>query len=124
MPDYAAGPPAEPQRNWKFRPKPLLAAITTALTQLQEMRESEGLRDSDLLAAFVKHQVLHLQSRPHLISSMSGRRDPCQMSTKPLPTVEVVRLVKYFSDCKLDEESWQFRKEPYSRANSPPPVSF
>ena len=46
------------------------------------------------------------------------------MSTKVLPTEEVVRLVSYFSDCKLDEESWQFGKELYSHANLPPPVSL
>ena len=69
------------------------------------MMESEGLRASDLLAAFVEHRVLPLQARPHLIGSMSGPRDPCRMSTKALAIVEVVRLVNYFSDCKLVEGS-------------------
>ena len=55
---------------------------------------------------------------------MSGRRDPCRMSTKELPMVEVVRHVNLFSDSKLSEADWRFGKQSYSRANPPPPVSI
>ena len=55
----------------------------------------EGLKASDLLTAFVERQVLPLQARPHLISDMSGCRDPCRMSTRVLPDTEMVRLVNF-----------------------------
>ena len=32
-------------------------------------------------------------------------------------------MVNYLANCKLKEE-WQFGKEPYSRADPPPMVSF
>ena len=88
------------------------------------MTKSEGLRASDLLAAFVERRVLPLQARPHIISNMSRRWDPCRMCTKVLPDMEVVRLVNFFSDCKLSEMDWWFGKEPYIRANPPPAVSL
>ena len=86
--------------------------------------ESEGLKGSDSLAAYVARRVLPLQARPHIISSMSGHQDPCRMCSKELPDVEVVRLVNYFSNCKLSEKEWRFGKPPYSRAHSPPAVSL
>ena len=63
----------------------------------------EGLKASDLLATFAERRVLPLQARPHTISNMSGRRDPCRMSTKDLSTIEVVRHVNYFSNSKLSK---------------------
>nr|XP_040258379.1 cilia- and flagella-associated protein 91-like [Aegilops tauschii subsp. strangulata] len=87
------------------------------------MIESEGLKASDLLAAFVERRVLPLQAWPLIISNMSGHRDPCRMSTKVLPDIEVVRMVNFFLDCRLLETEWRFGKPPYSRAN-PPPACF
>lgn len=123
LPAYAPGSPAEPRTEWKYRARPLSAVCSAALVRLQEMLEMEGLKPSGLLAAFVKRQVLPLQARPHLISNMSGGRDPSRMSTKTMPDVEVVRLVNFISNSKLVEGGWQFGKEPYGRANPPPPVS-
>jgi hypothetical protein len=91
LPAYVAGPPAEPRANWRFKPSSLSAASSTALARLHEMTESEGLKASDLLAAFMTRRVLPLQARPHIISCMSGHRDPCRMCTRELPDVEVVR---------------------------------
>ena len=54
---------------------------------------------------------------------MSGRFDPCRLSTKEMPHAEVSYMVNYISNCKLTEE-WQYGKEPYSRANPLPTVSF
>nr|XP_020179584.1 translation initiation factor IF-2-like [Aegilops tauschii subsp. strangulata] len=66
------------------------------------MTESEGLKGSDLLTAFVVRRVLPLQGQPHLISRMSGHRDSCQMSTKEMPSTEVARLVNYISNFRHD----------------------
>ena len=123
LPAYSAGPPVEPRTNWQFRPKNLSAASSTALARLQVMTESEGLKASDLLTAFVARRVLPLQARPHIISRMSGHQDPCRMCTKEMPDMEVVRLVNYFSNCKLSEKEWRFGKPPYSRAHPPPAVT-
>ena len=54
---------------------------------------------------------------------MSGHRDPCRLSTKEMPAAEVANLVNEISGFKL-EESWQFGKPPYSRADPPPTVSL
>jgi hypothetical protein len=88
------------------------------------MTESEGLKGSDLLAAFAMRRVLPLQAQHHIISCMSGHRDPCRMCTWELPDVEVARLVNYISNCKLSEMDWRFGKRPYDRAHPPPAVSL
>ena len=54
---------------------------------------------------------------------MSGQLDPSRMCTKEMPHSEVALMVNYLANCKLTDE-WQFGKEPYSRANPPPIVSF
>ena len=82
-----------------------------------------GLSGADLVAAFMERRVLPLQGRPHMICQMSGRFDPCRLSTKEMPHAEVLYMVNYISNCKLTEE-WQYGKVPYSRANPPPVVSF
>ena len=45
------------------------------------------------------------------------------MCTKEMPHAEVALMVNYLANCKLADE-WRFGKEPYSRANPPPMVSF
>ena len=87
------------------------------------MIQSEGLSGADLVAAFVERRVIPLQGRPHMICQMSGRFDPCRLSTKEMPHAEVSYMVNYISNCKLSEE-WQYGKEPYSRANPPQVVSL
>ena len=87
------------------------------------MIQSESLTGADLVAAFMEHRVLPLQGRTHMICQMSGRFDPCRLSTREMPHAEVSYMVNYISNCKLTEE-WQYGKEPYSRANPPPTVSF
>ena len=122
LPAYEAGPPAEPQANWGYKPKPVSAGGATAINRLRMLTKTEGFRASDLLVAFVMRRVLPLQGRPHLISRMSGHRDPCRLSTKEMSAAEVANLVNEISDLKL-EGSWQFGKQPYSRADPPPAVS-
>ena len=87
------------------------------------MMEVEGLRPTDLVAAFIQRRVLTQQFRPHLIRDMGGRRDPSRKSTKEMPIDEVAHHVNYISSSQLDVGSWSFGKEPYSRANPPPEVS-
>ena len=87
------------------------------------MIQLEGLTGADLVAAFVERRVLPLQGRPHMICQMSGRFDPCRLSTREMPHVEVSYMVNYISNCKLAED-WRYGKGSYSRANPPPAVSF
>ena len=94
-----------------------------AIDRLRVPTEAEGLKASDLLVAFVARRVLLLQGRPHLISRMSGHRDPCWLSTKEMPAAEVANLVNEISGLRL-EGSWSFGKRPYSRADPPPAVSL
>ena len=86
------------------------------------MTNLEGLQASDLLTAFVVRQVLPLQGWPHMISQMSGQRDPCRLSTREMPAAEVARMVNEITNLKLSESDWQFGKRPYSRAHPPPAV--
>ena len=123
LPAYEAGPPAEPRASWGYKPKPVSADGAAAIQRLRELTNTEGLKASDLLVAFVVRWVLPLQGRPHLISWMSGHRDPCRLSTKEMPAAEVANLVNEISGLKL-EGSWSFGKRPYSRADPPPAVSF
>ena len=53
---------------------------------------------------------------------MSGHRDPSRLCSKDMPHAEVADMVNYISNCNL-AVTWQFGKEPYSRANPPPAVS-
>ena len=97
-----AGPPAEPRTIWGFKPKPLLPDASAAIARLKVMMESEGLKAPDLLLAFVVRRVLLLQGRPHIISQMSGHRDPCRICTKEMPTAEVAYLVNEIDNLKLE----------------------
>jgi hypothetical protein len=99
------------------------AAITGILSRLQELVTIGGLKATDLLAAFIHRRVCPLQIRPHRICDMIGRRDPCRLSTKRLPSKEVVRHVNDISKSKLDEDGWEFGMPPYCRRQPPPPVS-
>ena len=82
LPDYIAGPPAGRQPSWSYRARSLSQAGNAAVSRLRVMIQSEGLTGADLVAAFVERRVLPLQGRPHMICQMSGRFDPCRLSTR------------------------------------------
>jgi hypothetical protein len=124
LPAYVAGPSAGERDNWGQRPRPVPAVITNILSRLQELVNVGGLKASDLLAAFIHRRICPLQTRPHRICDMTGRRDPCRLLMKRLPTKEVVRHVNDISNSKLDEESWEFGMPPYSRIRPSPEVSL
>nr|XP_045089508.1 uncharacterized protein LOC109746334 [Aegilops tauschii subsp. strangulata] len=84
------------------------------------MTDLEGLQASNLLTAFVVHRVLPLQGRPHMISQISGHRDPCSLSTREMLAMEVACMVNEIANLKLSKSDWQFGKRPYSRAHLPP----
>ena len=123
LPAYVAGPPAGRQPSWSYRARSLSQAGNAAVARLRVMIQSEGLTGADLVAAFVERRVLPLQGRPHMICQMSGRFDPCRLSTREMPHAEVSYMVNYISNCKLAED-WRYGKGPYSRANPLPAVSF
>ena len=122
LPPYVAGPPAGRQPSWSYRARSLSQVGNAAVSRLRVMIQSEGLTGADLVAAFMERRVLPLQGRPHMICQMSGRFDPCRLSTREMPHAEVSYMVNYISNCKLAED-WRYGKEPYSRANPPPAVS-
>ena len=53
LPAYVAGPPAEPRASWGYKPKPVSVDGAAAIHRLRELTETEGLKASDLLVAFV-----------------------------------------------------------------------
>ena len=123
LPAYVAGPPAGRQPSWSYRARSLSQAGNAAVSRLRVMIQSEGLTGADLVAAFMERRVLPLQSRPHMICQMSGRFDPCRLSTREMPHAEVSYMVNYISNYKLAED-WRYGKAPYSLANPPPVVGF
>jgi hypothetical protein len=53
---------------------------------------------------------------------MSGRRDPCRLSTVELTTDQVAKRVNAITTFKLVPGTWSLGKEPYSRLNPAPLV--
>ena len=79
MPPFAITPST--RQNWDAKtpkPHPEVALIRAHLDILRENR----LLGRDLLATMVVCRILPLQRRPHLVCQMSGRLDPCRLSTK------------------------------------------
>ncbi|KAE8812376.1 hypothetical protein D1007_10741 [Hordeum vulgare] len=121
MPPFAIAPPT--RRNWDAktpRPHPEVALICAHLDILGK----SGLLGRDLLATMVVRRILPLQRRPHLVCEMSGRLDPCQLSTKRFTPGAVARRVNLISTARMDEGGeWTWGMSPFNRAH-PPPMMF
>ncbi|KAE8772322.1 hypothetical protein D1007_55706 [Hordeum vulgare] len=121
MPPFAIAPPT--RRNWDAktpRPHPEVALICAHLDILGK----SGLLGRDLLATMVVRRILPLQRRPHLVCQMSGRLDPCRLSTKRFTPGTVARRVNLISTARMDEggeRTWGM--SPFNRAH-PPPMMF
>ncbi|KAE8772900.1 hypothetical protein D1007_55038 [Hordeum vulgare] len=121
MPPFAIAPPA--RQNWDAKtpkPHPEVALIRAHLDILRE----SGLLSRDLLATMVVRRILPLQRRPHLVCQMSGRLDPCRLSTKRFTPGAVARRVNLISTARMDEGGdWTWGMSPLNRAH-PPPMMF
>ncbi|KAE8778890.1 hypothetical protein D1007_48216 [Hordeum vulgare] len=74
-----------------------------------EILEKEGLLGRDLLTTMVTRRILPLQRRPHLVYQMSGRHDPCRLSTKRLTPSAVARRVNLISTAHMDNRgNWSW----------------
>lgn len=122
LPPFADAPPAA-KLNWGHNPRAPSAEIVGVCRRVTEMTDREGLTAVDLIVAFIGRRVLPLQRRPHRICDMSGRRDPCRLSTKELTLAEIAQHINDVSAAGLKVEEWQFGKEPHSRAAPAPAVS-
>ncbi|KAE8772807.1 hypothetical protein D1007_55135 [Hordeum vulgare] len=102
--------------NWAVRtPKPIPegALICAHLRIL----EKSGLLGRDLLTTMVTCRILPLQRRPHLVCQMSGRHDPCRMSTKRLTPSAVARRVNLISTARMDDNGdWSWGITPFNRS--------
>ena len=120
MPPFAIAPPT--RRNWDAktpRPHPEVALICAHL----DILEKSGLLGRDLLATMVVRRILPLQRRPHLVCQMSGRLDPCRLSTKRFTPGAVARRVNLISIARMDDRGeWTWGMSPFSRAHPPPVV--
>ncbi|KAE8804493.1 hypothetical protein D1007_19531 [Hordeum vulgare] len=121
MPPFAIAPPT--RRNWDAktpRTHPKVALICADL----DILEKSGLLDRDLLATMVVHRILPPQRRPHLVCQMSGRLDPCRLSTKRFTPGAVARRVNLISTARMDEGGeWTWGMSHFNRAH-PPPMLF
>ncbi|KAI5022148.1 hypothetical protein ZWY2020_058878 [Hordeum vulgare] len=118
MPPFAIAPPT--QRNWDAKnPRPHLE-VALICAHLDILGKS-GLLGRDLLATMVVRRILPLQRRPHLVYHMSGRLDPCRLSTKRFTPGAVARRVNLISTARMDEGGeWTWGMVPFNRAHSPP----
>ncbi|KAE8786310.1 hypothetical protein D1007_39918 [Hordeum vulgare] len=118
MPSFAIAPPT--RRNWDAktpRPHPEVALICAHL----DILEKSGLLGRDLLATMVVRRILPLHRRPHLVCQMSGRLDPCRLSTKRFTLGAVARRVNLISTARMDEGGeWTWGMSPFNRAHPPP----
>ncbi|KAI5000686.1 hypothetical protein ZWY2020_010645 [Hordeum vulgare] len=79
MPPFDIAPPT--RLNWDVKtPKPI-SEVALIYAHL-DILEKGGLLGRDLLTTMVARRILPLQRRPHLVCQMSGRHDPCRLSTK------------------------------------------
>ena len=122
MPPFAIAPPT--RQNWDAKtpkPHPEVALIRAHLDILRE----SGLLGRDLLATMVVRRILPLQRRPHLVCQMSGRHDPCRLSTKRFTPGTIARRVNLISTARMDEGGeWTWGMSPFNRAHPPPMVAL
>ncbi|KAI5005640.1 hypothetical protein ZWY2020_032883 [Hordeum vulgare] len=121
MPPFDIAPPTRRNSDAKI-PKtiPEVALICAHLDVL----EKSGLLGRDILTTMVARRILPLQRRPHLVCQMSGRHDPCRLSTKRFTPDTVARRVNLISIARMDESkecTWGMSS--FNRAH-PPPMLF
>jgi hypothetical protein len=92
--------------------------VVDVIRQLKD----EGMSADDLLATFISCRVCPLQCRPHKMCFMSGRHDPCRITTFELSKPEVYRRVKAISKTDLAED-WEWGRSPHDREDPAPDVS-
>ncbi|KAE8783369.1 hypothetical protein D1007_43136 [Hordeum vulgare] len=118
MPSFDIAPPT--RLNWDAKtPKPIfeVALICAHLNIL----EKGGLLGRDLLTTMVACRIPPLQRRPHLVCQMSGRHDPCRLSTKRFTPGAVARRVNLISTARMDESGeWTWGMSPFNRTRLPP----
>lgn len=109
--------------NRGYQPKNPSQEILNVCSQIKEMTAREGLSRTDLIRAFTVRQVLPLQRRVHRMCEISGRHDPCRMTTRELNPDQITERVNKISKAGLVGSTWRFGKAPYDRQNSAPAVS-
>ncbi|KAE8796460.1 hypothetical protein D1007_28593 [Hordeum vulgare] len=118
MPPFDIAPPT--RLNWDAKtPKPIseVALICAHL----DILEKGGLLGRDLRTTMVARRILPLQRRPHLVCQMSGRHDPCRLSTKRFTPGVVARRVNLISTARMDESGeWTWGMSPFNRTRLPP----
>ncbi|KAE8794601.1 hypothetical protein D1007_30640 [Hordeum vulgare] len=122
MPPFTIEPPMAKKNSQAKFPKsvPKVAPIGAYLVSLK----NRGLVVRDLLTTMMTRRILPVQRRPHLICQMSGRHDPCWLSTKNFHPGVVAKNVNQISSANMDEGGdWGWGLVPYG-SNHPPPMLF
>ncbi|KAE8821623.1 hypothetical protein D1007_00405 [Hordeum vulgare] len=84
-------------------------------------RRRTGKQSRDLLTTMITRRILPLQRQTHLIFQMSGRHDPCWLSTKNFHPRAVAKIVNQISSANIDEGGdWAWGLVPYDRNYLPP----
>jgi hypothetical protein len=121
LPKFIIGPPTQ-RTNWLYDPKDFNTEVVQVVEAIKELKD-EGMTADDLLATFISRRVCPLQRRPHKMCFMSGRHDPCQITTFELSKMEVYRRVKAISKTDLPDGEWEWGRSPHDREDRAPDVS-
>ncbi|KAE8775138.1 hypothetical protein D1007_52394 [Hordeum vulgare] len=109
--------------NWAARTPKMIPEVVLICAHLKILEKS-GLLSRGLLTTMVTRQIMPLQRRPHLVCQMSGRHDPCRMSTKRFTPNAVARRVNLISTARMDDSgNWSWGMTPFNRSR-PPPMMF
>ncbi|KAE8782580.1 hypothetical protein D1007_44049 [Hordeum vulgare] len=121
MPPFDIDPPT--RLNWAAKTAKPISEVALICAHL-DILEKGGLLGHDLLTTMVVRRILPLQRRPHLVCQMSGRHDPCRLSTKRFTPGAVARRENLISTARMDESGeWTWGMTPFNRSR-PPPILY
>ncbi|KAE8806069.1 hypothetical protein D1007_17747 [Hordeum vulgare] len=122
MPPFAIDPPMA-KKNWQAKYTKPIAEVVQIGVYLESLKD-RALLGRDLLTTMMTRWILPLHRRHHLICQMSGRYDPCRLSTKNFHASAVAKNVNQISSANMNEGGdWEWGLVPYDRAH-PPPMLF
>ncbi|KAE8821692.1 hypothetical protein D1007_00098 [Hordeum vulgare] len=122
MPPFAIEPPMV-KKNWQAKYLKPIVKVAQIGVYLKSLKAC-GLLGRDLLTTMMTRRILPLHRRPHLICQISGRHDPCRLSTKNFHADAVAKNVNQISSANMNEGGdWEWGLVPYDRAH-PPPMLF
>jgi hypothetical protein len=118
LPEFSLPPPT--QLHWSEKPGENDTDVDRQMTRIAELMKA-GLKDADLVAAWLCRRVLPLQRRCHRMCDMTGRLDPTRISTFQIEIDEFLQRMHTITSLKLTSD-FKFGLKAYNRSRPPPVV--